>query len=183
MNAICGGFDLIFRRLNKQMHNDARMMRSMRPPAAMAIPAIMAGFKFIASGLSCVGLLLLAASVALTLWLLTTGAPTTRVEAVLNAEVVLASKVVSGLKVVVADMIDVDKDCDISAVLVNVKSVVTVLRSELVVSRIVEVVVARMAEAVLLVKADVSAVVVAILRDRISSIYSGIIEGLRGCGR
>lgn len=153
MNVIWGGFDFILRRLAKQMHNDARMMRRMRPPAPMAIPAIVAGFKFIASGLSCVGALLLAASVALTLWLLTTGAPTRAVEAVLNAEVVLASKVVSAVKVVVADITDADEDCDISAVLVNVKSVVIVLRREL-----VEDAVAPMAE-----------VVVAMSRDKISS--------------
>lgn len=52
---ICGGFDLIFRRLAKQMHNDARIIRRMSPPAAMAIPAIVAGFRFVASELSSVG--------------------------------------------------------------------------------------------------------------------------------
>lgn len=138
MNVICGGFDLIFRRLAKQMHNEARMIMRMSPPAAMAIPAIVAGFKFVDARLSCVGLLLLAASVALTLWLLTTGASTR--EVVLDAAVVVASKVVSALKVVVADITEVDRDC--TAVLVNVKSVVTVLISELVEELVLLVVVA-----------------------------------------
>lgn len=111
-----------------------------------------------------------------TLWLLTTGALTRAVEAVLNAEVVLASKVVSALKVVVADITGVDEDCDMSAVLVNVKSVVTVLRSELVVPKSelvvpksVDDVVAPITEIVLLVDADVSAVVVAMLEDETGS--------------
>lgn len=97
-------------------------------------------------------------------------------EAVLNAEVVLASKVVSALKVVVADITGVDEDCDMSAVLVNVKSVVTVLRtelavpaSELVVPKSVDDVVAPITEIVLLVDADVSAVVVAMLEDETGS--------------
>lgn len=160
------------------MHNDARIIRRMSPPAAMAMPAIVVGFRFVASELSSVGWLLLAALVALTLtlWLLTTGALTRAVEAVLNAEVVLASKVVSALKVVVADITGVDEDCDMSAVLVNVKSVVTVLRSELVVPKSelvvpksVDDVVAPIAEIVLLVNADVSAVVVAMLKDETGS--------------
>lgn len=68
--------------------------------------------------------------------------------------------------------------------LVNVKSVVTVPRSELVVSRRVDDVKGVIAEIVLVVRADVNAVVVAIVRDKdkrgsVQSIFESVIGRMK----
>jgi hypothetical protein len=136
----------------------------------MAMPAIVAGFKFVASGLRRVIAveLLPAALVGLALWLLAAGALKMGVVEVLNTGVLVVSNKgeVSALNVVVAVMTGVEDDCEMSAVLVSVKSVVTVPRSELVVPKSEEDVNGVIAEIVLVVRADVNAVVVAILRDK-----------------
>lgn len=49
---IFGGFLRIFRRLTKQIHSDPRTIKSTRAPPAIAIAAMVAGFKLVASGLS-----------------------------------------------------------------------------------------------------------------------------------
>lgn len=186
-----GGFLRNFRRLAKQMHSDARMINSMRPPAPMAMPAIVTGFKFVASGLRRVIAveLLPAALVGLALWLLAAGALKMVVEEVLNTGVLVVSNngEVSALKVVVAVMIGVEEDCEMSAVLVSVKSVVTVPRSELVVPKSEEDVNGVIAEIVLVVRADVNAVVVAILRDKdrrrsVQFIFENVIGRMKETG-
>jgi hypothetical protein len=50
MSPTLGGFLLNLRRLAKQTHNDIKMIKRTRPPAPMAIPAIVTGFKLVASG-------------------------------------------------------------------------------------------------------------------------------------
>jgi hypothetical protein len=69
-------------------------------------------------------------------------------------------------------------------VLVNVKSVVTVPRSELVVSRRAEDVKGVIAEIVLVVRADVNAVVAAIVRDKdkrgsVQSVFESVIGRMK----
>jgi hypothetical protein len=106
MFSTLGGFLRSFRRLFKQMHNDPMIMRSTRAPPPIAMPAIVEGFKLVASGLSRVlaAELLLEGFGGLVLWLLAAGALKTGVVAALNTGVLVVSKsgVVAVLKVVVA---------------------------------------------------------------------------------
>lgn len=151
------------------MHSDARMISSIRPPAPIAMPAIVVGLRFVASGLTSTASPLLTALVALALWLFSADALASGVVKVLNVGVLVVSSVVSALNVVVALKIGVEEDDEISAVLVNVKSVVTVLRSELVVPKSVEAVEVVIVDSVPVVEAEVSAVEVAMLGDKTGS--------------